>query len=714
MASIKFEDFVTAIKSQESEGSNTDNPMQIQQGTFERFKKGKENWNNRVDRVTVANRYIDYLRRTTNGDPSMMAAGYIGGEGGLDKNNWDRTDANGKSISSYVQDVQNRLAKNQPKAVASDIDAELNALPNANIDKELSALPNAAQPPATFMGYSSQELYGAAKLPAEIVGATAGGMLGMGAGPVGAVTGAGLGAVGANRAYQAVGQTFGLLPNETPGQAVNETLNSGISGATGEGIGQVASRLVSKAGSGISNLIRDWIAGKPSPQAIRDAASTGIDLTAFEANGHKLGYQKVLSSIPGSDYKFAERYTTQMEQAGNALRDEVAKLSSGPLTKQGVGERVITSYKQVVDNAFAARSTQGRADFAITDAMMHGRGYIKIDNTLNQMRTAISNYSAMHTAAGDAKALQLTRSYNKLRRDFPDGKITGFAMNAQLAAYGAAAHGNGTIFARLSADAADRAVAGKIYGALDADLGIAANTFNTMQGAVGSSLESARMAWKTNSQYLKELKSNTIGAMLGTTRAPDPTSVYNRVIGLNPATMKQVIRTLDSLDPSVMNDVRARYIQDILEGTVHDTGAKIGQTNPVALHKALEKNPEQSHAMFDQATRTQLDAISRQMERIIKSGSGTPNRAIERFSRIAGGGIVVYPALYGDIGMSAAHLGIASGLYLTSAQLGRILSSTEGRTAMSTIMNRSAGPSAVTRALTNLVTFADKEYGQAN
>lgn len=717
MATIKFEDFVNAIRNQESAGSVTDNQMQIQRGTFDRFKQGKESWDNPYDKTKVANRYIDYLRRTTGGDPEMMAAGYFGGEGGLDKNNWDRTDANGKSISSYVQDIHKRLAQNATGNKLSDIDAELSALPNAaQLDKELSTLPDSNSqdnPSTTFMGYTPQEIYRGMKMPAEIAGSMAGGVMGMGAGPLGAVAGAGLGAMGANRAYQAVGQMTGMLPNETTGQAVNEIASSGLSGATGEMGGQIISKVVEKAAPTITNTIRDWIAGRPTVQAQQDMVATGIGLTAPEAGGHGLGWQKVLSSVPGSEEKFGAKFTTQMEQAGNALQNEVERLASGAiLTKQGVGERVSTTYRQVVNNAFAARSTQGRADFAITDAMMNNRPYIRVDNFLSQLRTEIGNLQAMHTAAGTAKARQLTVAYNTLRRDFPTGQLTGYSLNAQMAAYGAAAHGNGTIFARLAPDAADKAMFGRIYRSLDADLGIAANHYNTMQGAVGSSLENARAAWATNTQYLRQLRDNTIGSMLGTTKTPDPTSVYNRMTNLNPATMRQVTNALDTVDPGVMNEVRGRYIQDILEGSTNTGGAKLGELNPTTLHKALEKNPERFRALFDQSTVNQLDAISRQMERIIRSGAGTPNRTIERISRYGAGGLAMYPALYGNFGQAFVNAGVAGAFYLSASQLGRILAMPEGRIAINTMMSRTASPAVVARAASNIIQFADKNYGE--
>lgn len=710
MAEISFQDFVDAIEDQESEGSKTTNPRQIQRNTFERFKRGKESWDNPKDRIAVSNRYVNHFRKITGGNPSYMAATYIGGEGGLDKKNWGRTDKNGKSISSYVSDVEKRLANKQ----TASMDDELSKLPDEDLDKELSSLPDEpiTEQPTTFMGYTPQELYQGAKVPAEVVGGMAGGALGTTAGPPGMVLGAGLGSLAANRAHQALGQTLGLLPEETPTQALSTSINTLASGAAGEAGGQILAKAASKAVPAIGDLVRNWIAGKPTASAVSDTIETGISLTAPEGSGKGVGWQKVLSSVPGSETKFAEKYTQQMERAAHDLEFHIDRLASQTnLTKEVVGQRAINAYDDVVNNAFKARTTQGRADFAITDAMMRERPYIRLDTFYNELRSVIAELGASAVPAKVARARALSATYRRMQRMYGD-KVTGFALNAQMADFGAAARGSGKLFANLESDAYDKVIAGRIFGALDADLGIAANNLGTMQGAVGESLEVARSNWRTNTQYINELRDNVVGRMLNTGKQVDPTTVYNRITTLPPATMRQVANVLDTLDPSVMNDVRARALQDILETSISKQGADVGSVDATKLYKTIEKNPERLRALFSPKDYEHLNAVSRQMHRIIKTGGGKPNKTIERIAYWSGGGIAIYPALYGNFGQALVHAGITGGLVLTASQLARVLTATESRVAMQTILKANPQPSQVVRALSQIVSHMDRDDAQ--
>ena len=105
------------FRAQESQGSNTDNPYQIQASTFARFKQGGEDFNNPADRDTVAKRFIDHLQDRYPGDVPRQAVAYFSGEGNVNPDftsptpwiNGARTDANGKTVQSYVSDIQKRV-----------------------------------------------------------------------------------------------------------------------------------------------------------------------------------------------------------------------------------------------------------------------------------------------------------------------------------------------------------------------------------------------------------------------------------------------------------------------------------------------------------------------------------------------------------------------------------------------------------------------------
>jgi len=101
---------------QESGGGRTapDNPMQIQQGTFNQYAQPGESWSNPADRTAVAQRVLATYQQKYGGDLGRIATAYFSGEGNVAppgsptpfiKNT---TDANGKTVASYVGDMFGR------------------------------------------------------------------------------------------------------------------------------------------------------------------------------------------------------------------------------------------------------------------------------------------------------------------------------------------------------------------------------------------------------------------------------------------------------------------------------------------------------------------------------------------------------------------------------------------------------------------------------
>lgn len=101
---------------QESSGGRTapNNPLQIQQGTFKQYAQNGESWDNPADRTAVAQRVLAGYSQKYGGDLGRIATAYFSGEGNVApagspmpfiKNT---SDANGKTVSSYVGDILGR------------------------------------------------------------------------------------------------------------------------------------------------------------------------------------------------------------------------------------------------------------------------------------------------------------------------------------------------------------------------------------------------------------------------------------------------------------------------------------------------------------------------------------------------------------------------------------------------------------------------------
>lgn len=104
-----------AIATQESGNRDIPNPMQIQPGTWAQFAKPGEDINNPEDNKRVGNRIIDTYKEKYPNDPARVATAYFSGPGNVAPAGSptpyinDTQDANGKSVSSYVQDVTGRM-----------------------------------------------------------------------------------------------------------------------------------------------------------------------------------------------------------------------------------------------------------------------------------------------------------------------------------------------------------------------------------------------------------------------------------------------------------------------------------------------------------------------------------------------------------------------------------------------------------------------------
>jgi hypothetical protein len=115
--------FSNAIFGQESGNSNAAptsangavGPGQLMPSTFAQYAKPGENINNPADNRAVSQRVLADLHAKTGGDPARMAVGYFSGPGNIapagSPTPWihDTADANGKTVSSYVQDITQRL-----------------------------------------------------------------------------------------------------------------------------------------------------------------------------------------------------------------------------------------------------------------------------------------------------------------------------------------------------------------------------------------------------------------------------------------------------------------------------------------------------------------------------------------------------------------------------------------------------------------------------
>lgn len=133
---------------QESSGGKTapDNPLQIQQGTFNQYAKPGQSWSNPADRTAVAQNVLNTYQQKYGGDLGRIATAYFSGEGNVAPAGSPTpflknvSDSNGKSVASYVGDIYSRAGSGQASpsgrpAASAPMGAEKGA---GNLQDELS------------------------------------------------------------------------------------------------------------------------------------------------------------------------------------------------------------------------------------------------------------------------------------------------------------------------------------------------------------------------------------------------------------------------------------------------------------------------------------------------------------------------------------------------------------------------------------------------
>lgn len=162
---------IEAIYSQESgSGKNSKTsvdgargPMQIMPGTFKQLARDGESIDNPDDNMRVGIRLIKALGDKFSNDPARIAAAYFSGEGNVNPTGdqilrKDKADGNGKRVSSYVQDVLNRIV---PSAQAAEADvSQLSIFKDNGPDDKLAALSIFKEQPAAPAPATSPEAKG--------------------------------------------------------------------------------------------------------------------------------------------------------------------------------------------------------------------------------------------------------------------------------------------------------------------------------------------------------------------------------------------------------------------------------------------------------------------------------------------------------------------------------------------------------------------------
>lgn len=185
---------------------------------------------------------------------------------------------------------------------------------------------------------------------AEALGLVGGGILGAGAGPVGAPIGAGLGYAGAREISQFGAENLGISPPSTFTQAATRTGGNILEGAANEMGGQIVGKGLDW---GLKKVLSP-MAGRMTPEARQTAKLAereGVPLTAAETTGSRTLslLERGLNFIPGSSEIMQKEGLGQLEALTKMRERLIQQAADGKPVQESV-EKVGLDIKNIIDN----------------------------------------------------------------------------------------------------------------------------------------------------------------------------------------------------------------------------------------------------------------------------------------------------------------------------------------------------------------------------
>ncbi len=548
-----------------------------------------------------------------------------------------------------------------------------------------------------------------------IGGGSLGAAAGLGIGSIpGVVIGGGLGTAGALSARRAVGSLLGyeqpLSSIDLATQTGSDLIQGVVSEMTGQGLANIAGRVFAplvNPGDFVRRLIGGSTQTQAAQQASRDTLTTGIPLSASERTGSTtgLGIERFVSTMPGAKGIYEPFKESQLEAASTALDDAVAQIGTPRQTAGSVGTRVQFAFNNMIRSMSGARSAQGQTDFAFLDTSLGNTRYLPLSNFTRAIQQEIDRLPTIGAFPADvAKRRQL----GIMLQDITDsgGRATGSDMNGLLSRYSDAMHGSGSIFDNIATGSSERALAARLYNSLDNDLAVAASAPG-IPNHIAEGIATARNNWRLHSTAISQMKESLIGKTLGMgeNSRPSGDAIYAKIAAMRPGEIQETTRILDVADPTIMRDVRARYLEDIIEkGSTTVTGPgdnafPVRTINPKPFVSNIAKTRERIVSMFEPRDVDQIMAITNQLARMNKpstAGLGGPGQTASVIAGVGGIALAGRQLLYGNP-LQAAGVGAAIGTaYLSNRAIARALTDQNGIRAMNILLNpRTTRPAAV-------------------
>lgn len=398
-----------------------------------------------------------------------------------------------------------------------------------------------------------------------------------------------LGALGRGGLYSAMGSVTqqgmaAALPGGDPMTMGERAGQTAMDAAFGSG-GEMASRLINRAGSGVRNTYLKQMGKAETP-----VAREGDDISNYLRQGYnptrdgpmdpgltpgQRSQRKGILTLEGALRRsptqaadiFQAKDEAQLLAARRRFDDTMNIVSRNPRNGAMMGGQIAKAFDDTVSSAMNVLDKQAAADFGALDNAAGRAPVFRLNNTTAALDDLISKYDVPGAMTDTTKSVvrQLGGLRDALVRDGAPVPKSALEMQRLLSSYGRASAGSQTLFGDLDKREA-MGIAKRVFSSLNKDLDDAA-TAGGPDSPVAQALRTARDNYRNNFAAIDELKKSNVGRLLGFTDAQSmvPEKVADAIAGYKPTQLRQTFDLLSKADPDLAGDTKRYLLERALE-----------------------------------------------------------------------------------------------------------------------------------------------------
>lgn len=538
-----------------------------------------------------------------------------------------------------------------------------------------------------------------------LIGGIGGGIAGAAGGlGVGAIPGAIAGAAGMSAAGNVVKQAIGaMIPGEeveTLGQRAAQVGIAGLTGAVGEGAGQLVTHGV------VRPLVTAKLRGAMQRGAAEAAEAVAIEarinanlapgskpfkMTAGEATGDRaltMSEDFARNSLVG-----AERFWEHSQANLNALRGKALELidsvrAGGPqMSDQAAGAGLQQIVADIDSGMKGALDDLADRVFPVKDLPIANRVRFdtpNVNETLGRLRNADVN--SLGVAGATAEGI------DKIVAELPQ-RLTLKDMDLYLRRWGRTGYGKGDKGFMESLGDTDRTrVAKQLFAALSADVEAAAAS-NQPGHTLAKRLRDAKDAYGAGLEEMRQWDDGLFKKVVGDYGPESAARIADNISRLKPDELKSVM-TVAGMRPDVVNAVRANWVERAFAASQRKARGAGTQFNAREFSRALG-TPQQIEAIFGRTHPEVLqDLVALQRAAARLSDAGFAESTLTGRAKVG--------TLLGKVVTPAQWPSLAKEL-LVADKLTRVLLDPKARENLHIIANAKAPTQRVTAAVVDLL-----------